>query len=340
MRIAAFLAILLTLAGCWPDLTGRVVKLSGETMGTTYHVTAVGVPRKLTDAELSQAIEATLAAVNGAMSNWDEGSEISRFNQARTTEPVAISPALARVMARADEIHALSGGKFDVTLAPLIDLWGFGPRKPDDPVPSATEIAAALAHVGQARLLTLEGETLAKADPEVTVNLSAIAKGYGTDAVAETLRARGIERYMVEIGGDLVAAGKNEKGAPWQIGIDSPGGSDAAVEMIVPVSNLGMATSGDYRKFFEVGGVRYSHLIDPTTGRPITHRAASVTVLAGDGMTADALATAMMVLGETDGMALAEANGLAVFFVSRAEGPDPVYVKHESTAFARLRRGK
>ncbi|WP_116131882.1 FAD:protein FMN transferase [Tropicimonas sp. IMCC34043] len=340
MRILLLLPLFVALSGCWPDSAGRVLKLSGETMGTTYHITAVDVPKRVSEEDLSQAVDATLAAVNHAMSNWDKTSEVSLFNADASTDPIAISPELAQVIAAANKVHALSEGKFDVTLSPLIELWGFGTRKPEDPVPSDSDIAVALAHVGQGGLLVLDGQTLAKTDPAVSVNLSAIAKGYGGDAVAKTLRDQGIERYMIEIGGDLVAAGTNEAGDPWQIGIESPDTGSHSLEMVVPVSDLGMATSGDYRNFFEQDGVRYSHLIDPTTGRPITHRATSVTVLAENGMMADALATAMIVMGEDEGMKVAAANDLAVFFISRAEGPDEAYLKHESPAFEKLLAGE
>lgn len=338
MRLLYVLPLGLLLAGCFDEETGETYRLAGETMGTTYHVVAVDVPPEVTETQLAVAVDETLKAVNASMSNWDPNSEVSLFNADTGTEPVAISPEFAHVMAAANEVHALSGGKFDVTLFPLIELWGFGAKKPGDPIPSDAEIAAALEHVGQARFLTLEGGALAKSDPAVSVNLSAIAKGYGNDAVAEALRGFGVENYLVEIGGDLVAAGVNDKGEPWKIGIETPDAKSNAVEMVLPVSDLGMATSGDYRNYFEQDGVRYSHLIDPTTGRPVTHRATSVTVLAESGMMADALATAMMVLGEEAGMAVAEANDLAVFFISRAEaGADQEYVKHASPAFEKLR---
>ncbi|MFV0360076.1 FAD:protein FMN transferase [Tropicimonas sp.] len=337
MYRATALAAPLLLSACFGEDEGATVRLSGETMGTTYHVTAVGVPGDLGEEQIGAAVEEALAAVNASMSNWDPNSEVSLFNAARTTEPVDISPEFAHVMAAAGRVNAISGGKFDVTLSPLIELWGFGPKQPGEPVPADAEISAALEHVGQAELLSLDGGTLAKRDPLVSVNLSAIAKGYGNDAVAGALRELGVENYLVEIGGDLVAAGRNEAGETWKIGIETSETGSRSVEMVLPVGDLGMATSGDYRNFFEQDGVRYSHLIDPTTGRPITHRTTSVTVLAEDGMMADALATAMIVMGEEAGMKAAEANGLAVYFISRAEGAEETYVKKASRAFEKLR---
>ncbi|MDV7145304.1 FAD:protein FMN transferase [Tropicimonas sp. TH_r6] len=341
MRATYLLPLTLLLTGCFGEEKGETYRFSGETMGTTYNVVAVDVPSEITETQISVAIEEALRMVDGAMSNWNKASEVSTFNALDSTEPFEISAEFAHVMEGANEVHALSKGRFDVTLFPLIELWGFGAKKPGDPIPSDEEIAAALEHVGQADLVKLDGTSLSKLDTAVSVNLSAIAKGYGNDAIAEQLKGFGIENYLVEIGGDLVSAGMNDKGEAWKIGIETPDAGSSAVEMVLPVSNLGMATSGDYRNFFEQDGVRYSHLIDPTTGRPVTHRATSVTVLAENGMMADALATAMMVLGEEEGMAIAQAKDLAVYFISRAEADaDQEYVKHASPAFEKLRKAE
>jgi thiamine biosynthesis lipoprotein len=314
-----------------------VARLSGETMGTTYHVTAIG--DDLDPAALGVAIEQALAAVNASMSSWDPNSEVSRFSAMDHAGPMPISDAFATVMTAAMQVHEQSEGRFDVTLGPLIDLWGFGPRAPEDEPPPDDAIAKALAEVGQSRLLSLDGpaKTLAKANAGVGVNLSAIAKGYGADAVAASLRAAGVERYMVEIGGDLVTRGVNAEGAPWRIGVESPTPGAGVVQLVVPVSDRGMATSGDYRNYFEADGVRYSHILDPTTGRPITHRTSSVTVVAENAMLADAWATAMLALGEVDGLRIAEARDLAVFFISRgASGAEDAYITAQSGAFADL----
>ncbi|MEY8842947.1 FAD:protein FMN transferase, partial [Cribrihabitans sp. XS_ASV171] len=240
MRVWPVLPVLLALSGCFED-EPETVRLSGETMGTTYHVVAIGID--LDENELASAVEERLARVNATMSNWDPASEVSRFSASDSTEPQEISASFAKVMAAANEVHEKSGGAFDVTLGPLIELWGFGPRKPGDPVPSDAAVESALAQVGQARLLTLDAEagTLAKAEPGLGINLSAIAKGYGIDAVAALLREAGVEDYMVEIGGDLVTQGENDKGAPWQIGIEVPEPGARAVQMVVPVSGRGMA---------------------------------------------------------------------------------------------------
>lgn len=303
-------------------------------MGTTYNVTVID--GDLSESELTEAVEAVLAQVNAQMSNWDPNSEISRFNASPETGPQEISPELLHVMQAAAEIHDQSEGKFDVTLGPLIELWGFGTRRPGDALPAPEAILAAMARIGQTRQLTLDAEasTMTKAAPDVTIALAAIGKGYGVDAVADALRAREIENFMVEIGGDLVTAGLNEKGDPWQIAIEKPEPGGQSIELIVPVSDLGMATSGDYRNFIEIDGARYSHILDPVTGRPITHRTSSVTVLAESAMLADGWATAMLALGAERGMQIANARGLAVYFISRGQGE---YVSNASDAFDALR---
>ncbi|MBG6147350.1 thiamine biosynthesis lipoprotein [Labrenzia sp. EL_208] len=343
MKKTLFVLAALSLSACMGEEPAKVITLSGKTMGTTYNITAVGVPDDLEEAALSGDVEAVLADVNAKMSNWDKNSEVSRFNVSEETAPVEISADFVTVMTAANEVHKLSDGKFDVTLGPLIELWGFGPRKPDDPVPSDEDIEAALAFVGQAEKLSLDPEAsvLSKSAPEVGINLSAIAKGFGIDAVAAKLKALGIDNYMVEIGGDLVASGHNDKGAAWKIGIEKPEPGEKAVEQVVSLEDKGLATSGDYRNFVEHEGVRYSHIIDPVTGKPITHWTTSVSVVADDAMMADAWATAMLVLGSERGLEAAEANNIAVFFISRDETADKsAYVTQASSAFEALLKEK
>ncbi|WP_420583764.1 FAD:protein FMN transferase [Ruegeria sp.] len=334
MRLLPVLALVTLVSGCLFDEEPEVVRLSGETMGTTFNITAIGTD--LDENALAAAVEETLAEVNAKMSNWDPNSEVSTFSASDSTDPVQVSPEFATVLAAANDVHEKTGGTFDVTLGPLIELWGFGPRKPEDPVPSDEEIQTALDSVGQARLLKLDQKegTLAKSDAGVGINLSAIAKGYGIDAVAETLREAGIEDYLVEIGGDLVTKGQNDKGEDWRIAIEKPQAGTQSPQLIVSVSDLGMAGSGDYKNFFEQDGVRYSHIIDPTTGRPITHHTTSVTVLAENAMLADAWATAMLALGQEKGLELAEKHKLAVYFISRdVTGGEDAYITMHSTAF-------
>lgn len=318
-------------AACKPG--AEILRFSGVTMGTTYHVTAIDHDRSTDRAGIARGIEAALAQVSGEMSNWDAGSELSRLNAAAPGEAVAVSPALHRVLAGAEAVHRASDGRFDVTIGPLIDLWGFGAGADTPRLPAEAEIAQALSRVGQGRAIRLEGTTVHKTAAGAGVYLSAIGKGHGVDRVADVLRGAGLRDFMVEIGGDIYAAGRNGDGAPWQIGVESPLPGLRDVARVLGVSGLGMATSGDYRNFFEAGGQRYSHIIDPTTGRPITHATVSATVLAEDAMLADAWATAMLTLGHVRGLEIAEAQGLGVLFI---EATGSGFVSHESSRLAAL----
>ncbi|MCV6596239.1 MAG: FAD:protein FMN transferase [Mangrovicoccus sp.] len=337
----ALLPILFVIPACWPeDQTPQIVTLQGETMGTTYNVTTVGGPDTLDEASLKQAIDQALTRVNAAMNNWDPSSEVSQFNARDDSAAQKISADFVTVMQTANEIHSLSGGAFDVTLGPVISLWGFGPRSPDSPLPNETDLAAAMALTGQAQLLSLTDDGLAKSDPSVSVNLSAIAKGYGVDAIAAEIAALGVNDYIVEIGGDLAAKGNNPDGVPWRIAIERPTDTvdqTQSVQQVVGITDLGMATSGDYRNYFEQDGVRYSHIIDATTGRPVTHKTASVTVLAPSAMEADGWATALLALGSEKALPIAEAQGLAVFAIDR--GPEGDFITVASPAFEAILNG-
>lgn len=311
----SFLVMTAALAACKPG--ADILKFSGLTMGTSYNVVALPTGRGPDREEVARAIELALAEVDDQMSNWNGASELSRVNAHAGDTPITLSPALARVMEGAGAVHRASEGSFDVTVGPLIDLWGFGAEGGASQRPAEAAITAAMARSGQDRVLSLEGDTLRKTAAEAEIYLSAIGKGYGVDRVATALRGFGLQDFMVEIGGDLYASGRNGDGTPWQIGIESPLVGARGLQQVIGVSNQGMATSGDYRNFFEADGTRYSHIIDPTTGKPITHATVSTTVLTGDAMMADAWATAMLVLGRERGMKIAEAQGLAVLFLDR-----------------------
>lgn len=323
MRVLFSLLCLLALAGCdWFEGDRELVAIAGQTMGTTYQVKAVAPPEGVTAETLRRAAEQALAEVNGKLNNWDRDSEISVFNAARSTDPITPSPELTTVMAEAFRLHEISGGRFDVTLAPLIDLWGFGPGKPKGKLPDDAAVEEALEAVGMRDVLVFDAAApmLKKNRPGATVNLSAIAKGYGVDRIAAKIEELGVEEYLVEIGGDLICKGRNAAGDDWQIGVEKPDAGTRNVQLIMPVSGFGVATSGDYRNFVEKDGKRYSHIIDPVTGRPVTHALASVTVLADTAMAADGLATALLVLGPDEGLALAEREGVATYFIIRADG--------------------
>ena len=290
---------------------------TGSAMGTEFTVKVV-VPE---GAELSQ--EMVAAAVRGAvdevdlaMSTYRPDSELSRFNR-HGTEPFPASDALREVVTEALRVAELSGGAFDITVGPLVDAWGFGPSLRDEP-PGEVEIAALLAATGSEHLVVdPERGTLRKLRPGLSLDLSAIAKGYAVDLVTERLLELGLDDHMVEIGGEVRAVGVNADGRLWRIGVERPEAARRSVWTAVPLDDLAMATSGDYRNYVERDGVRISHTIDPRTGRPITHALASVTVLEPSCMTADALATALTVLGPDEARTLAQREGLAVMLLVR-----------------------
>lgn len=330
----SFMAMPLALMACKPDST--LFEITGLTMGTTYTVVAMDPSRRLDETVLRTAISAALDDVNSKMSNWDPASEISAFNAKKSLDAVPMSSQLAEVMAAAEHVHEASEGRFDTTIGPLIELWGFGaPGRPNRP--SLDAIDAAMSRSGHKNTLGVGGETLTKVQSDTQVYLAAIGKGYGADAVGHALEELGVQDYLVEIGGDLYASGRNGDGMRWQIGIETPDAHNRGVMDVVPVSNMGLATSGDYRNYFEEDGVRYSHVIDPTTGRPINHKTASATVIAPDSMLADAWATAMLILGRDRGLEVARKNDVAVLFVERDAGASDLRFKVDtSDAFKAL----
>lgn len=298
----ALLAAEVAAAGC---ARGREWKLEGRTMGTTYHVTVVsaGEPRGL-----QGSIEERLDAINRVFSTYVEDSELNRFSRFdREGEPFPVCADFLAVMRASAKVHDLSGGAWDGTVRPLVDLWGFGPARPRREPPPSEAIDALLEQVDFGAIEVRPG-ALVKRRAGVTLDLSSIAKGFGVDAVAALLRAEGFRDVLVEIGGEVVGAGRKPDGRPWRVGISRPR-SEAAPDEIDRVAELrdaALATSGDYRVFFESGGRRYSHVLDPRTGRPVSNGVVSVSVLAPDCTLADGLATAVMVMGKDEGLALLE----------------------------------
>ena len=294
--------------------------LRGQTMGTTYTVKIVEPKNRLFDQNaLKDEIDFLLKSVNQVMSTYISDSELSLLNRAPAGEWLPVSHELLTVLQAARLVSDKSGGAFDVTVGPLVNLWGFGPEERSNGVPSDQEIGARKAVVGWHKLeLRPDPPSVRKAVDGMYCDLSAIAKGYGVDRVAELLESKGLANYMVEIGGEIRAKGINAKRERWRIGVSSPD-AQFAVQRVIAVHDNGVATSGDYRNYFEQDGVRYSHTIDPVTGRPITHKLASVTVIHPSCMMADAFATAVDVLGPDAGMALAEREKLPVFLVVKRD---------------------
>lgn len=286
-------------------------------MGTRYTVKVVG--ERFDDERLEllrQRVEERLEDVNSKMSTYQPDSELSLFNRWQEVTPFALSGETVKVFAEALELSRWSDGAFDVTVGPLVNALGFGPGGEPKTLPTAEERSELLRHVGWQKLdLDVEAETLSKSDPEVYCDLSAVAKGFGVDRVAEGLEELDVDSYMVEVGGEVRTAGFNRHGHPWQIGVERPVSEVRQLQKVVPMSGLAMATSGDYRNFYIRDGQRWSHTIDPRTGLPVEHGAASVSVVTDTCLEADGLATALMVLGPDEGLRRAEESGLAVLFL-------------------------
>ena len=286
---------------------------SGPTMGSWYHVKIQSLPETLTENDVKQAIDAELNDVNQKMSTYRQDSELSLFNRAPVGEPYSLSAATRQVLTIALEIYQASGGAFDVTVGPLVNLWGFGPEKKEDSIPDAAEISRLLELVGS-DALRLEGEQAIR-NRAVSVDLSAIAKGYAVDRVAKRLEHLGIIRYMVEVGGEIRVGAEKRSGDAWNIAIEEPITEARAIQKVLGLRSVAVATSGDYRNFYEIDDRRYSHTIDPRSGEPVSHKLASVTVIHPSCAYADAYATALTVLGPEEGLKLAEKLNLAVYLL-------------------------
>jgi thiamine biosynthesis lipoprotein len=280
--------------------------IQGRTMGTTYHIKVVtGYFQGVSG--LKEKIEKRLVDINDAMSTYQKDSEISRFNEFnKNGRKFKISDDFYRVMKTAQAIYRLSDGAWDGTVNPLVDLWGFGKGGAKNRIPLETKISELLSNIGFENIEILEPGFLLKKRAAVTLDLSSIAKGYGVDQVADTIRKEGFQHYLVEIGGEVFASGYRKDGMLWRIGINRPQ-TDAAFDEVYKVVNLhnkAFATSGDYRNFFVVDGIRYAHIIDPRTGYPISNGVVSVTIIADTCTFADGLATAIMVMGPEKGLDL------------------------------------
>ena len=312
----------------------ELVTLEGPTMGTTWRVTLVIAGARPSDA-VGAAILAELAEIDRQMSNYRDDSVLAALNAA-PAGPFPAPPALLHVLARAREVSERSGGAFDVTVAPLVDAWGFGRVKRSDARPDEAALAALRARVGWRGLeVDLAAGTLLKRQPDLVVDLSAIAPGYAADALSERLVALGFPRHLVDVGGEMRARGEGPSG-PWRLGVERPDGpADArTVQEVVALREGALATSGDYRNYREQDGVRLSHTIDPRSARPIAHALASVTLVHREAALADAWATALNVLGPEEGLHLAATEGLAALFLVREEDG---FVPRTTPAWDRLR---
>ena len=313
----SLLGACLFLFACNQNTGQHSATFSGNTMGTTYTI-QINSRQTIPDLPgIKHSIEQILASVNTAMSTYIPDSELSRVNQSDSNRWIGVSDPLFKVISAAQEISLLSNGAFDITIGPLVNLWGFGPVDQIDLPPGDLTIKSLLENVGFRKLhLDSRRKLIMKDLPGIYIDLSAIAKGYAVDEVARQLENKySIQNYMVEIGGEIHAHGTNSRDNVWRIGIEKPVTDQRTVERIIYLDNMAMATSGNYRNYININGTRYSHAIDPRTGKPVQHQLASVTVLHPQCMIADAWATALLVSGPETGLKLARQYGLDALFI-------------------------
>lgn len=297
----------------------ETVAFTGGIMGTTYHITVVAAMNDDVSTTMAESIEGALKHVDGKMSTYKDDSELSVLNRMAGEAYIPVSAEVFSMLQLALEVNRETEGAFDITVGPLVNRWGFGPDDKQEP-PSEEELASLKALCGP-DAITLDAltQSVQKVSDGVYCDLSGIAKGYAVDLVASVLEAKGFMNYMVEVGGEVRTAGRNSVGIPWKIAIEKPVEEGRVLQEVVGLSDISLATSGNYRNFYEVDGKRYSHTISPSTGKPVDHSLASVSVLHPRCALADAYATALMVLGPETGLAVAERLALPVMFVSHSD---------------------
>lgn len=331
-KFILILSLLLAISCGKQDNRLEPLILNGLTMGTTYTIKINAKETGEDSLIIKKSIDATLDKINLIMSTYIPDSELSRFNQTNSTDWVNVSDELLEVIKTGLDISKASDGAFDITVGPLVNLWGFGPINNKGKIPDETSINSALARVGFRHIhINLQNKTIKKDLPDMYIDLSGIAKGYAVDRIASLLEEKySLDNYMVEIGGEIRSRGKNPDGNTWRVAIEMPIHNERVAGKIINLENNGMATSGDYRNYFEVDGIDYSHTIDPKTGRPVTHQLVSVTVIHPQCMFADAWATALLVAGPEAGIMLANQQGLPAFFIA---GDNDGFTQQASKSF-------
>lgn len=326
------------LSACGPaNQNQSAVVISGKTMGTYYRVSMVGLD-KSREPELRQQIEAQLKEDDHQLSTYKDDSVLSRFNQYKGTDPQPISSGMADAIITALRIGHKTDNEMDITVGPLVNLWGFGPTKEPVKMPNQQQIDAARSEIGLQHIKVIQqvnGDFLQKDMPNMYIDLSTVGEGYATDHLARLVEGNGISDYLVSVGGAVVSRGRNPEGKPWQVAIQKPTDKEDAVEAIVDLQGMCISTSGSYRNYYELDGKRLSHIIDPATGRPITHKLVSATVIASTALEADGWDTGLMVLGTKKALALAEKEHLAVYLITKEPNGFKVSMTPQFKAYLR-----
>ena len=317
------LLMLAMVAGCDkpPAAEHPMLEIHGRTMGTFYGVKVVGDFPGGQQA-LQTQVDSLLKHYNDEISTYDPNSSLSKFNQQQTTAPFPVSQDMADIVISAVRVGQRTQGVLDVTVGPLVNLWGFGPDRRPVKIPTDAQITAARQRVGIQRLhvdVSADHSELRKDIPNMYVDLSTVGEGFGADKIADFLESRGVHNYLVEIAGASRSRGVNAKGEPWKLAIQKPTDELDEVQAIVKPDGRAISTSGSYRNYYELNGQRYSHIIDPATGKPITHRLVSATVITPTALEADGLDTALMVMGPEKAMAFAKQQHLAVYLVIKTD---------------------
>jgi len=313
--------------------------ISGNTMGTTYHIKVIAWPFK-NITSLKKRIDLKLDSINKSMSTYRKDSEISKFNkQQDINKKFYITDDFMQVMLVAEKLYQMTQGAWDGTLQPLVNLWGFGSKQRDNKIPEKSEIKKVLSHIGFENIQITGNNYLMKKKPCISLDLASIAKGFAVDQIAKLIENDNIYDYVVEIGGETYASGVKKKGNYWKVGINMP--NKAAlfdqVYKIIKLHNKALATSGDYRIFFEKNGQRFCHILDYKTGYPVSNGVISASVIADTCTFADGLATALMVLGHHKGIELVNRlNNVECFII--VQGKNSSLLNYSSKGFPLLKQ--
>jgi thiamine biosynthesis lipoprotein len=317
ISLAMWCAFILTiLSGCSASEEAKIEAITGLSMGTSYTVKWVNQDGLNRD-DIVSGVAAELARVEASMSTYMDASDLTGFNGAKTNQWHAVPSEMASLVALSLEISKQTNGAFDVTVGPLVDLWGFGPDPIPEHIPSQDALDALKPFIGYQFIQVQQQPPAMLKLTDSAIDLSAIAKGYGVDAIALWLEAHEFSDYLIEVGGELRASGLKPDGSSWRIAIETPTVDARQIYQVVKVSNMAVATSGNYRNYYEQEGVRYTHTLDPATLRPVTHNLASVTVIDASAARADALATALMVMGDEEGVAWATMHQVPAYFIMK-----------------------
>lgn len=318
MRRLLIAIVLCLLAGCASIRSSRVETLSGEAMGTTWTVKLIRQKNSPDLHELKNGIQQQLDSVDAQMSTWKPDSDLSRFNHAAANSWQTLPPELFGVLEKSLALARDTGGAYDPTIGPLVNLWGFGPGPKSHTTPDPETLATMRRRIGWQKIELDAATKNARQPGGMSVDLSSIAPGFAVDQISRYLDGIGIRNFLIEHGGELRARGHRPGNEGWRVGIEQPD-SDDNLAMIIVLNNRASGSSGDYRKYYELDGKRYSHHIDPRTGAPVTHVLALVTVVADDCITADSTAAALSILGPDEGYAYAVQHNIAALFLVRTD---------------------